>query len=649
MAEQTTISTVWRLMLDEQSAQKGQEGVESLAESAGKLGEEIEKIARQKKLQVIAEDFGKMAIETGKAEDAALGLNKRLQELGASEDEIKGLAKTFSDVSEAKPSGGKGLPAVAKFRGAASLLGGSELGNLVGIVDDIQDAAEGMGALRAATEGVGAASAATTPGLLGSAAGFAAVLAPLLPLALAIGAVVAVLAVVKSSDDQRAKDLKEQAELERSISDEIAAGATREDIEAQIEALRFRAELEKTTLEEGKKKYDDYIESIRNAAGGLGRLLEPIVRLFGGEENQLAANVEESQKIIDDAAKKEAAYNAALEKGLTAKNDAKKHEEDLADARDKAARETEKAADEQKKAAEKVKADQEKAAAERERAAEQVHQKEQQIAQKRHDIARQYGDKLVDIARKSAEDATKATQAARLKEIDNRRAFDQDIADLSIDFQEGEREEALKRQEDEAADLRGHASKLQQIRDDAFSEEKDLLNRRDFLGATRVAERANQQMEAENKAFKEGQDEKLAALKAEDDRQLRELDKARRERLLALQRANAEAKIQYQRDMENQRDARRVAMREAGIDHQRQQREASEQARALLGIKQQQGKLELDIARQVLQGIQSMASGSVTNNNQRTWNGDMTISTTGASSSNLTTAMLKTLSQVGLT
>jgi hypothetical protein len=84
-----TLQTVWKLVLDEQSAEKSEDAITILAETAGKLGEELNKIARQKSFEEMARGAGKLALETGKAEEAAADLYRRLQEIGATEDELK--------------------------------------------------------------------------------------------------------------------------------------------------------------------------------------------------------------------------------------------------------------------------------------------------------------------------------------------------------------------------------------------------------------------------------------------------------------------------------------------------------------------------------------------------------------------------------
>lgn len=672
-----TLETVWKLVLDEQSADKADDAIVNLAESAGKLGEELNKIARQKSFEAMARDAGKLALETGKAEEAAADLYRRLQEIGATEDELKSVAKTFGDVSsgEQERGGGGNAPAAGKFRGAAGLIGGSGASELVGMVDDLQDAIEGFQQLRvaltgaqaaqaattaattaqtAATTAVGTASAVAAPGLLASAAGFAALLLPLLPFVAIAAAVAGAVVAINSAENARAEALKQEMEIVRSINDEIAAGATKEDIEAQIEALRFRSELEKVTLEESKQKYDDYINSIRNAFGGLGRILEPFIRLFGSYEEELSSQVNESQKLIDGNTQKEELYTAALEKGLTKKNDAAQAEEELADAREKSEKEAQQAADkaarEQEAAQKKAQADQERANAEAQREAEQFQQKQAQVEEKRYQAAQNYGDKLVDIAQKAADDAAKLATGLKQKLTDNQRATQNDLSDMAADFADSEHEEAIQRQEEEAADLRAHADKLKQIRDGALTEEADLLNQRNFLGATKVRERANAQIEAENKVFLDGQDEKLRLQKSEDAKQLRELDKARRERLTQLQRANTEAQLQYKRDVENQREARRIAEREAATARDRELRSANEMARALLGIHQQTANAQLQLAQSTLNSLRGM--GNTTNNNQNnssTWNGNMVFNSSQTlPPSQIANTMINMLGSVGL-
>lgn len=659
-----TIQTVWKLILDEQGAKKSEDEIVGLAEKAGKLGEQIEKIGRQKSLDALAKEFGALALEEGKAEEAAIKLNERLKEIGATDDEIKGVARTFGDASRAADDsgggggggGGSASGLISKFGGVGRMAGINveQIAGIARAAEGVQELATAAGVLGGASEVAGVASAAAAPGLLASAAGFAAILLPLAPLIIAIGAVVAILAVLKAADDQRAKDLKEEADLRRAISDEIAAGATSDDLQDQIEKLKERATLEKTTLEDGKKAYDDYLAKIRSAFGGLGALLEPFIKLFGAEEQQLADNVNDSQKIIDEAQKGEDARTAAIKRGDTANNDAKKHEEELADARKKAAADSAKAAEksqhDQEQTAAKQQAAQEKAASEQQRLIDQQAQKEQAAAEKRYQAGVKYSDALVDIAHKAADDAVKALESEKDKLADNQRGFQNDIADLSVQFHASEREEAIKRGEQEVQDAVNQTRKLEGLRDEALDSEQDSLRKRDFLSATKIREAANERIQQENKAFKDAQADKQRAQSAEDSAQLRQLDAARHTRLQALDRANDEAKLAYTRDLRNQKEASLIAAREAKSARDRELRNASDVSRAILGIKQQQGQAELQLAQHTLNQLKGV--GNTTNNNGNTVNGGLHFNVSGGAGGMTPTQVhsqiLTTLGSVGL-
>jgi hypothetical protein len=593
-----SVETIWKLILDEKEARAGENMIQRLA-------------------RLIKDKLGG---ESTKAIDKTTGAIKdQTKALKENEDAAK---RSGSAVDSAGKVGG----AAGKLRGVGSMLGAGEG---LGMVNDIGDTIEGLGELKGVIGQLGPA---------GAVAGIALV---------ALGLVIADFA--KGAQEQ-ADAINEAIEASRSVMDEIAGGATKDDIQEQIEQLQFRRELEKQVLAESQQAYADFVQGIRDAFGPFAGIVEGIVKIIDPREEALATQIEQSNKLIGESEAKEGAYNKALEKGLTAKADAKQAEEELEKARDDAAKEAEKQARDAETAQKKQQADQDKAAAEQERAAEQLAAKQEQIQDKQYQAAQKYGDALVDIAAKSADEATKLALAARLKEVDNRRAFDQDILDMSLDFHASEREEAIARQEEEAADLRTHAAKLAAIRDNALSEETDLLRQRDFLGATKVRERANAQIEMENKAFIDASQEKLRLQKQEDAQQLRELDKARRDRLSQLQRANEEARIQYKRDLDAQRETRRIAEREAANARDRELRSANEMARALLGINQQTGQAQLQIAQQTLNSLRGM--GNTTNNNtsnSSTWNGNMVFNN-GAQIPNTQIAnqMLGALGTVGL-
>src|SRR5689334_6680979 len=96
----------------------------SLGKTAKTLRSELAGISRASELDMLAKDMAKFAAETGDTEKALGKLNAQLAKMGASDDEIKSVARSFSDASKSAGGSGGGAPAAAKFRGAASLVGG---------------------------------------------------------------------------------------------------------------------------------------------------------------------------------------------------------------------------------------------------------------------------------------------------------------------------------------------------------------------------------------------------------------------------------------------------------------------------------------------------------------------------------------------
>jgi hypothetical protein len=590
-----TVETVWKLSLDEQTAKKSESILQRLANTVKKaLGEDSTR-AVQKTTEAI------------KDQTKALEANeKAAKESGSSLSATEGISKGF---------GGAGRAA-----GLANLAGAGA-GEGLSILGDTADAVEGLTEVGSVIAGLG-------------------------PVGLVAAGAVGVLALVVGDFAESAREAAEQIDAAfnaaRSVADEIAGGATTEDVQASIDQLQFRREMEQEILAEATASYEQFVQGIRDAFGALAPLVEGILKIIDPREEALHTQIETSNKLITESEAKERAYNEALEKGLTSKADAKQAEEERQKAQEeadrKAKQEAEKAAREREAAAKKAQAE-----------AEQFAKQMEAIDQQRFKAAQKYSDALVDIARKSADDAIKASKALREKQTDNQRGFNQDISDMTRDFHASELEEAIKRQDEEAATLRQHVLKLEGIRDAAIAEETDSLRKRDFLGATRIRERANLQIEQENKALVDAANEKLMLQKQEDAAQLRELDKARRDRMTALQRANDEAKIAYQRDLSNQRDARKIAEREAAINRNRELRAANEDAQRLLGIKRQQAQAELNIASQVLAGIKNMGNNTtVNNNNSRTNNGGVNITNNNGSPAATEQAILQVLGRVGL-
>ena len=616
----STLETVWKFGIDEGEAKEAENFFTRLAKTIKeKIGGDgtkaikatTEAIEDQTRALKDAEDQAK---KTGQSYDDRL---KRVKEGGAD----------FSgDVASA--SGG--------LRGAVDTFSGGNSGAIGGILEFTEAIAD---------VGEYAPQAATQIGTLVSSLG---------PVGLGLAAVVAVAAaavVAASQSIQKEADrITQVGEKRLELAERIADGLSTDDALAEIEANNNRrVELEKERLR-AEQEYNDFLAQQPDILGNLG---DNLLKVGDSREAAYEKTINDVNARLEELGNDNQVLQEAVDQGRTTTEKAVQAEGELADARSTTAdttRQAEKAARDQEQVQKKAQQEQEKAAAEAERQAEQLRQKQEQIEQKRLDAARKYGDSMVDIANKAKDSAKEALTTLKQSQADNQRSLQDDLSDAAADFAASEREEAIARMEEEARDLHQHALKLTQIRDDAFIEEEDLLRKRDFLGATRVREAANRQIEQENKTLIDAQQEKARLQQQEDAQQLREQDKARRERLIQLQRANAEAKLQYDRDIQSQKEARRIAERDAALARDRELRAANDMARALLGIHQQSAQAQMQLAQGVLNSLRGLGNttnnttSNVTNNNQRS----LSISGAAMNPQQIQRIAIQTLGAVGL-
>lgn len=693
MAE-NTVQTIWDIALNKQSLADSQKRMVDLTKQAGALGEQLELIERQDALEKLAKRYGTVAQETGNTVEAAKRLNAELEKMGVTGDELKGLSKTFADAASAKPGeGGKGggAPGAGKFRGAASLFGG---GDIVGLLDDLQDGVEGFQDLtKSVTEGgTSAAGAAVSFGL-------------------AAAATIALSLAVKQYQDT----LKDAQALldstfagKRKVQQDIRGGLTTEEATERLTELQGvladETENRRVAEENYQKAFKQSVEQVGDAAT---RALDAT-----GAFDSFKREIDTADGFVKDATSEMTFLGNAMKDGSLAANDAAAAEEKLKEEREKAgqalidsanvagqeveARQRAMKATEEQNRARLTSIDDERAAIEAQLAvlkssgntseavAEQIAKLEgqigslgkeadfinstaleaskkrdaekkaaevaEQVEQKRLSAARKYSDTLVDIARRAADDAEKLVKGLKQKLVDNQADALQDVADIGAEFADSEREEAIQRGEQEALDLRQHANRLAGIRDEAFNTEKDFIRKRDFLSATKVRENAIALQEAEIKTFKDGQGEKIQAQKSEDAAQLRELDKARRERMTLLQRANEEARQQYQRDVQNQKDSRRIAEREAKIARDREEREIQALQNTVIGVNRTILREQVAAGQAAISMIRSMTNttnNNTVNNNQRSV-GNISISGASVNPAAIRQTMYEVLGEIGV-
>lgn len=588
-------------------------------------------IAELEKGKKVALDVQSAINAAGNADVGGLarGFDKTTASIKQANNELdafrKDLVQAAEEASSIKPgspdSGGSGgnAPAAAKFRGAASLIGGSGAGELVGIVDDLQDAFEGFAQLKVALMGVQAAqtataaastvqatantavgvtSAAAAPGLFATAAGLGAVLLPLLPFAAIALAVAAAVAALVSEENKRAEALRQEMELRRAISDEIAAGATSEDIRDQIELLRTRSDLEQTTLEEGIQKYDEYIESVRSAFGGLGALLEPFVRLFGSYEEELANQVNVSTDLIDKNTKKEEAYAAALERGETAKADAAQAEDELARSREKSDREAEQAANKAQQAQEKQQQKAEQAQQKAQQEAEARAKEMAQLEQQRQDAAAKNTEAMKKINRTALDNIkdinTKAADAA----IDGRNKLIGDLNSLTRQGNDDELNAAIKANRAEQTALKEHQRTIKSIMDQAASAEESARDNRNFLQLAQARRDAQKELNKQPGVFGEGADDRQDVFEQEREDRQRAQEIARRERNIAAQQEEMERKAGTERALRDNQTARTRQLREQAAAYNAEQSTFARHLQAMLSVRGQFMNAEM----QMIQG-----------------------------------------------
>jgi len=170
-------------------------------------------------------------------------------------------------------------------------------------------------------------------------------------------------------------------------------------------------------------------------------------------------------------------------------------------------------------------------------------------ARERADIEDKYGQKLIDIARNAADEATKALQDLQQKQADLRTSLARDgekaareDADKTLDIQ-------IKAQRAERDALQEHVQRLEEIRrSDYAATQKDLLDR-NFLSIYQRRLSQNEQMQQENTRFGQDQGKRQQAIQDEIQDAQRQSQIARRERLIAFQQQQQDAQLNYQRQL----------------------------------------------------------------------------------------------------
>jgi len=364
--------------------------------------------------------------------------------------------------------------------------------------------------------------------------------------------------VTQAARDQ-AQAFNELLDAYRSVLDEIAGGATRQDIEATIEKLRFRRELEQAFLDEQVQAYETFFNDIRTAfeerLGVIGTLiakvLDPFIRLFDAREEALASQIDKSRQKIEQLEAQERAYTRALEKGLTQRNDARKAEEALAQAQENLASSAGPASSALERQSEAL------------RAAEQAQREAEARAQRAAQAQQRYAESVAQAANAYADATAQARRNLAQARQDARTSLARDLADQAIKLQEDIANARTRALDQEAQALRAQQDRIAALRRRAQQQEEDAIRARDFLALDRLARETQRELDEEGERASQERRERQIAY----DQQLRDLQIAaqreRQARQIAYQRQLQDALTNYQRELQQAAIARAQALRNA--------------------------------------------------------------------------------------
>lgn len=307
----------------------------SVAQAADEMNQALAKLARQKALDIVAEDAAQ-AISQGKALNAVLkDTAEALSLVGASEDELRDVVNQLERISDleskrASSGGAKGLGGVEQGKrvgdvgsllsaaGGLNLLGGAgaqlgELGQLGDIVQYLPQAKQGI------TELAGALGT-STGGLIG---------------VLGIGALAVVAVTVAVGEYNKALDIQREK-----LKGALSAQDTYYQAVGELTEDQAREEIDKR-----KRTNEALAQQIAETQGAIDRtfqqaqsnLSDPLARILTATGQLPTAQLEEQlKKLREEYATNEQAagrLQQGLESGAFAANSAADAEEKLAEAR----------------------------------------------------------------------------------------------------------------------------------------------------------------------------------------------------------------------------------------------------------------------------------------------------------------------------
>jgi hypothetical protein len=138
--------------------------------------------------------------------------------------------------------------------------------------------------------------------------------------------------------------------------------------------------------------------------------------------------------------------------------------------------------------------------------------------------------------------------------------------------------------------------RLKEIRDSSRAEEQTAMWDRNILSLIKLRIQKSQQMDAENTSYQQKKADDQRAARDELDDQKRQQAIQRRDRLIAYQQANEDAKKQYERDLQQAAAAKAKAIELAAKAETAELQQQADKTRKALDLGKQQATAEVKLA-----------------------------------------------------
>lgn len=586
------------------------------SKNASLLQKELAKLSRTADLDQIAKEFGEVARQTDNAADAADELTKKLKAIGATDDEIRSAARafeiertrSFDSQSSGSSSGGGNAPAFAKFRGAASLLGGSGAGEIVGVFDDLQDAFEGVSQ---------AASAA--PGALASAA------SALGPVGLGLAAVAAVAAAAfvaaSQSIQAEATRIDEVSKSRLSLSQRLP-DLTQSQAQAELDRNAQVRENLLNDVATAEREYNEFLAAQPDILGNLG---DNLLKVGDSREDALAKAVSDAKSAVQSIEADSQTLQDALTQGKVKADETAEAEQKLAEVR---GTDTPAAIEKASKAEKEV----QQAIEDTAKAQEKAAQEQEQIAEKTATAGKKYADAVAAAGESFVQAGQDIATGLQQSLADNLTSLFRDVDDIAQQFRQDTYDAQLDGFRAERDAQIEHERDIEDIIRDSKQSELEAIREGDFKALYLARQARDEELQTERRDTRREQTDRDRAAQDERDDLLRNAQRERADRLVNYDRQNADSRLNAQRELQ-----------QAQVNRQRSLEAAANAYRAELAqlgqYLQARNQMQAAANQQALQGMR--ASGSNFNPSQTIPGGG--ISGSGISGQGIPATMLQVI------